>query len=152
VEVFLGLDPTPAMGKEPVLTIGSFDGIHRGHQALVARIQQRARERDGTGVVLTFDPHPQRVIVPGTAPPLLTTTEEKLSILEESGLDNLVIVPFNRELSQMEAEDFVQDVLLGRLGVRLLVLGYDHAFGRGRRGRPELLKEMAPRLGFELEL
>ena len=137
---------------DPVVTIGSFDGIHIGHRALLERVIERAGERGGTAVLLTFDPHPQRVVAPGTAPALLTTREEKLELLEESGLEAVVFLRFDRALSDMEAEDFVQKILVGRIGVRYLVFGHDHAFGRGRRGRPELLRRMAPDLGFEFEV
>lgn len=152
MDVYFGLNPTPPQLPIPVITIGSFDGIHKGHQALLECVQERAGERDGTGILVTFEPHPQRVIAPDSAPPLLTTREEKLPLLEATGLDALVILPFNRELSEMEAEDFVTEVLVETLGVRVLVLGHDHGFGRGRRGRPDLLRDMAPRGGFELEV
>ena len=152
MRVLFGLDTSPQSSEYPVITLGAFDGIHLGHQRLLNRVNSIAREREGRGILLTFEPHPQQVIAPGTAPPLLTTRDEKLALLEAAGLDTLVILPFNREFSQMEAEDFVREVLVGALGVRFLVLGHDHAFGRGRRGRPELLREMAPDLGFDLEV
>lgn len=152
MRILYGLD-TPLPTSEPsVVTLGAFDGIHRGHQELLNRIKTIAAERGGTGILLTFEPHPQRVIAPGTAPPLLSIREEKLALLEEMGLDTLVILPFNRQLSQMEAEDFVRIVLVEALDVRFLVLGNDHAFGKGRRGRPELLRTMALELGFEVEV
>jgi len=152
VEVYVGLDPGPPALPHPVVTIGSFDGIHRGHKALIRRVEDLAEEVGGTSVLLTFEPHPQRVIAPGSAPPLLTLREEKLPLLEREGLETTVILPFNRALSEVEAEDFVREILVDRLGVKHLVLGYDHAFGRGRRGRPELLREMAPDLAFELDV
>jgi len=152
MEVYLGLDGLTASMANPVVTIGAFDGIHLGHQQLIERVKARASELDGTGVLLTFEPHPQRVIAPGTAPPLLTSREEKIPLLEETGLDAVVILPFNRELSEMEAEDFVSGILCEAIGVRFLVLGHDHAFGKGRRGRPELLRLMAPDHGFDLEV
>lgn len=152
MDVYVGLDPGPPALPRPVVTIGSFDGIHRGHQALISKVEDRAEEVGGTSVLLTFEPHPQRVIAPGSAPPLLTLREEKLPLLEREGLETTVILPFNRALSEVEAEDFVREILVDRLGVKHLVLGYDHAFGRGRRGRPELLREMAPDLAFELEV
>lgn len=136
----------------PVVTLGAFDGIHRGHRELLNRVNSIAREKNGTGILLTFEPHPQHAIAPGTAPPLLTLRDEKLPLLEETGLQTVVILPFNRELSEMEAEDFVREVLVNAIGVRFLLLGHDHAFGQGRRGRPELLKRLAPELGFELEV
>jgi len=152
VRILNGFDtPLPA-SEFSVVTLGAFDGIHRGHQELLSRIKTIAAERGGTGILLTFEPHPQRVIAPGTALPLLSIREEKLALLEEMGLDTLVILPFNRQLSQMEAEDFVSVVLVEALDVRFLVLGYDHTFGKGRRGRPELLRTMAPDLGFEVEV
>jgi riboflavin kinase/FMN adenylyltransferase len=150
VDVYFGLNPVPPPLPNPVITIGSFDGIHKGHQALLGCVQERAASLDGTGMLVTFEPHPQRVIAPDSAPPLLTTREEKLPLLEANGLDALVILPFSRELSEMEGEDFVTEVLVQTLGVRVLVLGHDHGFGRGRRGRPDLLQDMAPGGGFEL--
>ena len=152
MRILFGLNNTLPPEEYSVITLGAFDGIHRGHQELLRRVETIARERGGRGILLSFEPHPQRVIAPGTAPPLLTPREEKLVLLEAAGLDTLVILPFNREFSQMEAEDFVRDILVGALGVRFLVLGHDHAFGRGRRGRPELLRKMAQELGFDLEV
>lgn len=152
MRILYGYDPPLPTLEFSVVTLGAFDGIHTGHQKLLNRISTIAAEKGGTGILLTFDPHPQRVIAPDTAPPLLSIREEKLELLEEMGLDTLVILPFNRQLSQMEAEDFVRIVLVEALDVRFLVLGYDHAFGKGRRGRPELLCNMAPELGFEVEV
>ena len=152
MEVHLGLDGLPNGMANPVVTIGAFDGIHLGHQQLLERVRSRAAELDGSSVLVTFEPHPQRVIAPGTAPPLLTSREEKLPLLEAAGLDAVVILPFNRELSEMEAEDFVTVILKDAIGVRFLVLGHDHAFGKGRRGRPDLLRQMAPKHGFDLEV
>jgi riboflavin kinase/FMN adenylyltransferase len=152
VRVLIGLEPSRPGFVRPVLTIGSFDGIHRGHRALLEQVRKRADERDGTALLLTFEPHPQRVIAPESAPCLLTLREEKLPLLERTGLDAVVVLPFDRTLSEMEAEVFVREVLVGSVGVELLVLGHDHAFGRGRRGRPELLRELAPKAGFELEV
>jgi riboflavin kinase/FMN adenylyltransferase len=152
VQFYFGLDGYPEGPVRPVVTIGSFDGIHRGHQALLERVCVRARQRDGTSVLLTFEPHPQHVIAPESAPRLLTLREEKLTLLEKSGLDRVVVLPFDRTLSEMEAEDFVHRILIGRMGVEMLVLGHDHAFGRGRRGRPEMLRQLAPVAGFDLEV
>jgi len=152
MEVYLGLDGLPDGMVKPVATIGAFDGIHRGHQQLLGRVNARAKEIGGSGVLVTFEPHPQQVIAPGTAPPLLTSREEKIPLLESIGLDAVVILPFNRKLSEMEAEDFVIGILKEAIGVRFLVLGHDHAFGKGRRGRPELLRQMAPEHGFDLEV
>jgi len=146
MEVYLGLEGLPEGIAAPVVTIGAFDGIHRGHQQLLGRVNARAEELGGSGMLVTFEPHPQRVIAPGTAPPLLTSREEKIPLLARTGLDAVVILPFNRELSEMEAEEFVTTILKGAIGVRFLVLGHDHAFGKGRRGRPELLRQMAQRI------
>jgi len=152
MNVMLGLPPGGLHLPAPVVTIGSFDGIHRGHQELIARVIGIARERSGTPVLVTFEPHPQQVIAPGTAPSLLSGREEKLSLLEKAGIEVAVILNFNRELSELEAEDFVRRILIDGLGTDFLVLGHDHAFGRGRRGREPLLRQLAPELGFELEV
>ncbi len=150
--VLLGLDAIPPGLHRPVITMGSFDGIHRGHQKLLERVVELAAENDGTPVLLTFEPHPQQVVAPGTAPPLLTGRAEKLPLIEEAGIALTIILTFNRELSELAAEVFVRQVLVDRLGVAHLVLGHDHAFGRERRGREELLQRLAPELGFGIEV
>jgi riboflavin kinase/FMN adenylyltransferase len=142
----------PAQLKGSAITVGTFDGVHRGHWSVLDRLQQVA-EADGLlSVLVTFDPHPLKILRPEVAPQLLTTANEKKEILTLSGLDYAIFLNFNRSLSLYEPEEFVRDVLLGRLGLRKLVVGYDHGFGRDRSGDADLIKEIAGRYGFDVEV
>jgi riboflavin kinase/FMN adenylyltransferase len=137
--------------KRPVLTVGTFDGVHQAHRAILKEVVQRARKLGGTSLVVTFEPHPQLILDPQTAPPLLTTQEEKLEILSHLGLEVAILVPFTVELAQMEATEFVKRVLHQNLGVWEMVIGHDHAFGHGRRGRLKMLRELGFHLGFKVD-
>src|SRR3989442_8965484 len=125
-------------GRGTVVTVGSFDGIHRGHQAVLAETVRRARGGEGgrgagfAGLLVTFDPHPLGAVNPPAAPKLLTLPSEKRQILAQTELDRVVELAFTPELAQLEPEEFVRQVLRARFGMRELVLGYDHSFGRGR--------------------
>ncbi|MDX1495897.1 MAG: adenylyltransferase/cytidyltransferase family protein, partial [Longimicrobiales bacterium] len=131
-----------------VVTVGTFDGVHLGHWTVLQEIRRRARETDRRSVLVTFHPHPLRIVRPEHAPLSLTTPVEKKEILAESGLDYAVFLSFTKALSRYEPRRFVEEILLGRLGVEELVIGYDHGFGRDREGDPESLKRMGDELGF----
>jgi len=135
-----------------VATVGTFDGVHLGHWSVLQEIGRRAIATDRRSVLVTFDPHPLRIIRPEHAPPLLTTPLEKKEILAESGLDWAVFLSFTKELSKYEPRRFVEEVLLGRLGVEELVIGYDHGFGRDRSGDPETLVAIGAELGFSVDV
>ncbi|MEX0843423.1 MAG: adenylyltransferase/cytidyltransferase family protein, partial [Gemmatimonadota bacterium] len=128
----------PTDGRGTVVTVGTFDGVHRGHWAVLQEIRRRAAAADRRAVLVTFHPHPLRVVNPKIAPLLLTTPEEKKEILAESGLEYALFLRFTPELSRLSPERFVEDILVGRLGVKELVIGYDHGFGRGERSGPRL--------------
>src|SRR5512135_2594582 len=117
----------------PVLSIGAFDGIHRGHQAIIRFLVSRAREKQGTAIVLTFSPHPQRIITPATAPPLLQTPEQKEKILKEMGVDVLLRFPFSREISLLPPEQFVSEIVFP-WHVEEIVVGSNFRFGHKRSG------------------
>lgn len=145
--------PDPAFGLPPevrgtVCTIGTFDGVHRGHQLVLQRLAERARTLGLPGVLVTFDPHPLEVVNPAAAPPLLTLGDEKSEVLAESPLDYVVVLPFTPTLARYEAADFVDLVLVERLGVRELLIGYDHGFGRGRSGDVDVLRALGASRGF----
>jgi riboflavin kinase/FMN adenylyltransferase len=131
------------------LSCGSFDGVHRGHQAVLAEVTQRARSAGLTSVVVTFEPHPLEVVNPAAAPRLLTLADEKREVLA-AAVDRVEVLPFTQALAALDAEQFTRDVLVGRFGVRQLVVGYDHGFGRGRAGDVELLRRLGARDGFEV--
>lgn len=134
-----------------VVTTGTFDGVHLGHRAIVRYLVERAREIGGVPTVVTFDPHPREVLL-GHAIPLLTTLTERADLLEELGVERFVVVPFSRDLSLLEPEDYVRDVLVGRVGMREIVIGYDHRFGRRARGDRSLLESLGPRFGFTVDV
>ncbi len=135
-----------------MVTVGTFDGVHLGHWSVLQEIGRRAAVTGRRSVLVTFDPHPLRIIRPEHAPPLLTTPLEKKEILAESGLDWAVFLSFTKELSKYEPRRFVEEVLLGRLGVEELVIGYDHGFGRDRSGDSETLVAIGAELGFTVDV
>jgi riboflavin kinase/FMN adenylyltransferase len=132
------------------LALGVFDGVHLGHRAVIGRAVARARGRDLVPAVLTFDPHPDAVLDPSGAPPLLTTTEEKLDLLRSLGVKTVVLAPFTRSLANLPAEQFVEAILVARLHARCVVVGENWRFGAGGRGTPDLLRQMGERLGFRV--
>lgn len=135
-----------------VVTVGTFDGVHRGHQDVLARLVQRARALETRSVLVTFDPHPLEVVNPAAAPPLLTVGDEKLEVLAESGIDYVAIIPFTRALAAFDAERFVDEVLVGRYRVRHLLMGHDHGFGRNRAGDENVLRALGEGRGFTVEV
>lgn len=118
-------------GRGRVASIGFFDGVHRGHLCLIEQLCQEAQRRDMSSLLVTFDRHPRTIVSPDHVPTLLTTLEEKEHLLRQTGVDEITILPFTKELSLLSARDFMEQVLLRELDVRALVLGYDHAFGHG---------------------
>jgi riboflavin kinase/FMN adenylyltransferase len=145
----LSLPPgLPYDGRGTVATVGTFDGVHRGHWAVLLEIQERARVTGRRAILVTFHPHPLQIVRPEAAPRLLTTPVEKKEILAESGLDYAVFLTFTQALSRYPPRRFVEEILVGRLGVEELVIGYDHGFGRGRSGDVDTLREIGAELGF----
>lgn len=142
----------PGDGRGSVVTVGTFDGVHRGHRAVLDEIRDRARAHGRRAVLLTFHPHPLRIVKPERAPLLLTTPDEKKEILAESGLDYAVFLRFTPVLSRYPPRRFVEEILVGRLGVEELVIGYDHGFGRDRSGDPGDLERIGRKLGFDVDV
>ncbi|WP_456426068.1 bifunctional riboflavin kinase/FAD synthetase [Rhodocaloribacter sp.] len=134
-----------------IVTVGTFDGVHLGHQAILRYLVRRARSNGGSSVVVTFDPHP-REVVRGEPVPLLTTIEERAELLETLGLDRFIVIPFTPAFARLSAEDFVEKILVGRIGLKEIVIGYDHGFGRGRGGDAALLEALGGKLGFTVDV
>jgi riboflavin kinase/FMN adenylyltransferase len=133
------------------LTIGNFDGVHKGHQKLLARTRIRAEAQGLESVAVTFDPHPLRVLAGGNTPPFITLTEQKVELIERQGVNICVLLRFTREMAALEPEAFVRRYLLDGLNMKYMVIGYDYAFGKGRRGNYELLAALGGEHGFQVE-
>jgi riboflavin kinase/FMN adenylyltransferase len=135
-----------------VVTVGTFDGVHAGHRLVLERLASRAAATGLRSVLVTFEPHPLEVVNPAAAPHLLTVGDEKLEVLAESQLDYLAVLPFTPALAQYDAPTFVEAVLRERFGMRELLIGYDHGFGRGRSGDAAVLQALGASLGFGVEV
>ncbi len=138
--------------ERPVVTLGTYDGVHLGHQAIIRRLIEKSREKERVGVVVTYEPHPQSVVAAQDAPQILTTLEEKLELLEGLGVDETVVLNFDQQLKEYSAQQFIKEILVGKLNAGELVVGDDHAFGKNRTGRIDLLKDAALRHGFDVEV
>lgn len=138
----------PPNHRGTVVTVGTFDGVHRGHWEVLEAVREEAGRVGMPAVLVTFHPHPLQIVRPDDAPLLLTTPLEKKEILAESALDYAVFLPFNHVLKSYPPERFVREILMDRVRMRHLVIGYDHGFGRGRSGDVEMLQEIGERLGF----
>lgn len=138
--------------KKPFVTTGTFDGVHFGHRVILNKLIKQAKAEGGESVLLTFYPHPRMILFPDDKNlKLLTTQPEKIKLLEKLGVEHLIIIPFTTDFSRMKAFEFVRDILVNKIGVYKLIIGYDHQFGRNREGSLKQLKEYAPMFEFEIE-
>ncbi len=138
--------------QNPVLTIGTFDGVHLGHRKIIARLRELAKSLNGESVIFTFDPHPRKVVAPEESSlRILTTLDEKIELFEQSGIDHLIVFPFTPDFAQLSYEQFVSQILVGQIHTKYLVVGYDHKFGKNREGDFEFLKKCADQHDFQIE-
>jgi riboflavin kinase / FMN adenylyltransferase len=142
---------SPGETDGSVVTIGAYDGVHLGHQAVIAEVRRLAAQRGLRSAVVTFDRHPASVVRPESAPKLLTTLEQKLELLEATGVDLTVVVPFDQARASETAEDFVHEVIVGCVNAKSVVVGADFHFGKARRGNVELLRSIGRTAGFDVE-
>ena len=133
-----------------VITIGNFDGVHIGHQALFHEVIEKADAINGTSIAMTFNPHPVRVLKQNGHPPLITVHEQKTELIEKTGIDVLICVPFTFDFASISARDFVRDLLVKRIGMKAIVVGKDYTFGKNREGNLEFLKRCAKEYDFEV--
>jgi len=138
--------------ERAVLTVGNFDGLHVGHQRIMATVTGRARAFDGQAAVYTFEPHPRKVLQPEQPPRLLTTLEQKLELFEAAGVDVSIVEPFDREFARLPAERFVREILYERIDPLEVYVGYDFRYGRDREGSMRTLTELGPHLGFAVTI
>ncbi len=136
--------------KNAVITIGNFDGVHLGHQALFHNLIEKATALNGTSIAMTFEPHPIRVLKNNNHPPLITLYEQKAELIEKAGLDVLICIPFTREFAAISAKKFVEDILVKRIGIKAITVGEDYTFGKNREGNLDLLKTLGNQCGFEV--
>lgn len=134
--------------RNPVITLGSFDGVHLGHRRIFSTVLNLARAKGGDPIVLTFSTHPRKVLTPRTPPRILTTIDEKLTAIGECGIENVIVLDFTTQMAGMNAEDFLGDIVLGKLGIIDFVVGYDHAFGKNREGTVDFLRDISKARGF----
>jgi len=135
-----------------VITIGNFDGVHIGHQALFHEVIEKAGMLGGTAIAMTFEPHPIRVLKNNGHPPLLTPFDQKIELIAATGIDVLICIPFTRKFAAITAKEFVLDILLGRIGIQTIVVGKDYTFGKNREGNLNLLKSYAEAFDFEVDV
>ncbi len=151
MQVFHGIEAVGRKLKNPAITIGNFDGVHKGHQALFQRVKQWARQLDGESVVVTFDPHPLEVLFPKKVPSFITSHRQKLDLIASCEIDATIVIPFDHEFSKMSAREFVEIVLVEKIGVKAVVVGHDYRFGRRREGNIAFLKQLGDQHGFKVE-
>jgi riboflavin kinase/FMN adenylyltransferase len=136
--------------KAAVITIGNFDGVHIGHQALFHEVIERADAIDGTSIAMTFEPHPIRVLKKNNHPPLITLYEQKTELIERAGIDVLICIPFTLEFASLPAEAFIKDLLVAKIGMQAIIVGEDYTFGKNREGDLTVLKSYASQMGYEV--
>ena len=148
MEIVRGFQALPRKLRNPVIAVGNFDGVHRGHREIFALVREQAAAQAGESVVFTFEPHPVKVLAPRLAPALITTYERKLELIAEAGIDAAIVQPFDATFAAMPASDFIGAVLNGALGARAVCVGYNFTFGRGRAGTPAMLRAGGAEHGF----
>lgn len=148
MEVIENLDQIKTPFKNAVVTIGNFDGVHKGHQALFHQVIEEADEIEGIAVAITFEPHPLRALGI-SSPPLITRYDQKKELIAQSGIDVLICIPFNKEFAAITAHDFIEKILVNKIGMKSIIIGGDYSFGKDRTGDIPLLKAQGKRLGYK---
>jgi len=152
MEIILGLTELKRTLVNPVVTLGNFDGVHLGHQMICEKVKEEASKVQGEAVVITFEPHPLKVLSPSRCPPLLTPFRKKMMLIEKSGMDTVVCLPFTRTFAELPAFEFVRGVLVDKVKARKVVVGYNYHFGKGKEGNAETLKRVGKTLDVEIEV
>ncbi|MFK7845504.1 MAG: bifunctional riboflavin kinase/FAD synthetase [Rhodothermales bacterium] len=150
MKLVYGLDEIE-LDERSLVTVGTFDGVHHGHQSIIKYLVDRAKNKSGISVALSFDPHPRQVIA-GVQVPLLTTIEERAELFAQLGLDRFVVIPFTKTFAETSARSFVVDILVKKIGLQEIVIGYDHGFGKGRQGDSELLQQLGTEYNFSVDI
>jgi riboflavin kinase/FMN adenylyltransferase len=149
MELHRNIEQLPAF-KNAVITIGTFDGVHTGHQKIITALKQEAERVEGETVIITFHPHPRKIVQPKEHLHLINTLDEKIILLSEAGIDHLVVVPFTTGFAEQTADEYIEIFLIGKFHPASIIIGYDHHFGKGRSGNYRLLEEKAPVFNYHL--
>jgi riboflavin kinase/FMN adenylyltransferase len=149
MQVYRSIEQLPDF-KNAVITIGTFDGVHQGHKKIIAALRQEAERVKGESIIITFHPHPRKIVQPDKALQLINTLDEKIDLLRKAGVDHLVIVPFTTNFSEQSANQYIENFLIKNFHPSSIIIGYDHHFGRGRIGNYQLLEEKAARFHYNL--
>jgi riboflavin kinase/FMN adenylyltransferase len=152
MKVYRSLGEVPADFGPSALTIGNFDGVHFGHRRILRRLKAIADAQGWKPSALTFDPHPTRVVAPQRTPPLMTSPERRAQLMEQEGIEQVLILPFTRELASLEPADFVRQLLVERLGARAVLVGENFRFGHRQAGNVQVLASLGRELGFDTEV
>ncbi|MFA4910144.1 MAG: bifunctional riboflavin kinase/FAD synthetase [Desulfobacteria bacterium] len=152
MEIIRGTANLKKKFNTPVITIGNFDGIHLGHQKIFKDVKRRSSELKGDSIVYTFEPHPLNILFPHKKVPLITSFSEKIKLIEESGIDFVICEDFTPEYANLSPRQFVKDILLDKIGVKAVFVGHDYAFGKGRKGNIDTLKQLGEELVFEVHV
>jgi len=151
MKIYHSIDEIPQI-KNAVVTQGTFDGVHAAHHVILNRLKRVATEVEGETVVLTFHPHPRLVLQPSDGSlKLLQTIDEKIEALSDAGIDHLIIIPFTKEFSELTSLEFIRDIIIDKIGTKVLVVGYNHRFGKNREGDHDSLSEYSKLFGFQVE-
>ena len=150
MQLIEGLDNIAKPFTNGVVTIGNFDGVHKGHQALLHQVIEKAEAKNGTAIAITFEPHPIRVLKKNGHPPLITLYEQKIELISRTGIDVLICIPFTLEFAAIPAAEFIEKILFEKIGMRGIIIGEDYNFGKNKEGNLDLLKTFGKRLGFEV--
>lgn len=149
MQVYKGIEGLPSFTNS-VITIGTFDGVHLGHKKLINNLVEQAEKLNGESIIITFDPHPRKIINTSEQLQLINTLNEKLDLLSTTGIDHVVVVPFTKEFSELPAEEYIRSFIVANFHPHTIIIGYDHHFGRNRQGNLAFLKERASYYGYEL--
>ena len=150
--IFRSLDEVPPDFGPSAVTIGNFDGVHSGHRRILRRVRELAQERNWKASVLTFDPHPALIVAPERAPKLMTTPEQRAGLMRDEGIEQVLILPFTAAVARLTAQEFVERILVAKLGARAVVVGENFRFGNKKAGDTQLLKTLGQRIGFVTEV
>ncbi len=152
MQIIVGIDHLKRSFRNPVITLGNFDGVHLGHQKIFSRVKEEASKFDGEGIVITFEPHPLKILAPERFLPLLTPFKKKMMLIEKSGIETVLCIEFTTAFSEISPDAFIKDILLEKIKVKKIIIGYNYHFGKNQMGNAQTLLQAGKRFHFEVEV